>query len=193
MILTRGLGEGGPLVTHGLGQGLAALQYPVWDTDQGVARNLARNLARYQIQDCWVGVLCEPVPAGSNYRVTARATARAMAITEGMIAGSTPLCRGTAHARVSLSGYGVECGATPIVDVTSSSWVSTTGHRLRIGGGRVRTNAGSRTVPTGAVAIAGSPGTATAQGIKNPTDEEMVTTVLTALRRRRLTPRRRRP
>jgi len=192
MILTRGLGKGGPLVAHGLGLGFDALQYPVWDTDQGTARNLARNLARYQIQDCRVQVLCEPTPAGSTYRATVRTTARAMAIAEGMVAGATPLCRGTTHAEVTLLGYGAECGAASAVDVAASSGVATTGFRLRVGGGRIRAHAGAHTTPIGASALAGSPGKAEARGVKNPTDEEMVSVVLAAIRKRRLTPSRRR-
>lgn len=157
-----------------------------WRSEQGVARNLARNLSKRQIQGCRVQTRTDPVPAGSNCVASVRTGARASAAGSGVSTGSNPLGYSATSASVSVIGSGAATGSDA-ASVVAGSAVSTSGFGLKHGGGRIRTRAGSKVTPTGARSIAGSSGIAFFKGIHNPTDEEMMLVVVMAAKRRRLT------
>jgi hypothetical protein len=175
----------------GVGQLLADSELvlgPRDHTEQGVARNLAKNLARLQRQDCRILVRCEPIPAGSNCEVVVRTSSRARVVALGVEAGSDPiLVKGVCHAVASPDGVGVTGGSSAFAYCDASSSVGAAGYGLRAGGGRIRTRASANVVPAGAAAIAGSDVRAFARGVKNPTDEQLLAMAALAVGRRRLT------
>jgi hypothetical protein len=158
-----------------------------WLTEQGVARNLAKNLRRRQIQDCRVRVWCNPVPAGGASEARVKTTARASAFAAGADCGSTTICKGVSHAVATAVGLGVGAGCDDGAAAISDCLVSTRGNGLRFGGGRIRSRAASRVSPMGCEAQGGSDVEASASGVKNPTDEQLMAMALLAIRRRRLT------
>jgi len=80
---------------------------------------------------------------------------------------------------------------TPIVAgseaiVVRGAAVDTVGSGLKVGGGRIRAQAGASTSPIGGFAYPGVPAVAIASGVKNPSDEEMVLVALAAIKRKQL-------
>jgi hypothetical protein len=146
-----------------------------WFTEQGAAGNLARNLRKLAVQGCRVQTSTDPVPAGGGCVASVRATSEVVAASSGAEVGGESDCgasqRGSA---VSVCGYGAEAGAGFPGEVCSSSVSSFTGSGLRVGGGRVRAVASSVATFSSSHAVGGYQGTASARGVKNPTDEELL-------------------
>ena len=159
------------------------------ETDQGVARNLARNLARRAVFDCAVRVRTEPVPAGAAARATVRAAGRAVAICGGMEAGSDPQPTASASAVGVAAPTGCLCGSPKRVTTACHGRVAASSSGCTAQASPVADAHCSATAfspPTGVPA--GSLGIAAARGIKNPSDEEVIAWMLLS-RRRNLTAR----
>lgn len=153
----------------------------VWDTDQGVARNLAKNLANQQVQGCRVYTTTDPVPAGSYYRASVLATAQANSVSYGVLSGATPLCSGATTATAYAVGWGVDVGTGGACDVSAFSQVEFVGYGCKVGGGRIRTKASAQVSPAGAFAVGGAYVESRARGVKNPTDEELMAMAMTLI------------
>ena len=144
-----------------------------WLTEQGAAGNLARNLRERAVQGCRVTTTTEPVPAGGDCVASVRTTSRVAAVAFGVEAGAAA-GQGSRHSAVQVIGAGVDSGTGGSCVVCSVSTALPSGHGARVGGGRVRARASSVSTFASSYAVGGYQTTARARGVKNPTDEELL-------------------
>lgn len=172
-IALQGIGFGVALIAL---QGLAPVQDTAWDTSQGVAANLARNLSQQRSESA------EARPA----RAVAHSGVNTPAIIGNSYAKPAPV-RSYAGARVPITTSEITANAftKPASTAISSSgfvavWASANSY-VRLsptggasGGGMARTRADGAATHAAAVAKTPAKARVYAQGVENPSDEEIV-------------------
>jgi hypothetical protein len=179
-IARQGVGFGYRAVAH---IGFIPLQVNTWDTEQGVARNLARNLSTARSVDAVAKPLSHSARAGGGLCDTVGNAYAAPARVRSYSGSRTPFTTSEIHA----NAFATPIRSSPSragfssIAASANSFVRVLPAGYSAGGGRTGTSAGATVVVSPSRSTASTAARVMARGVHNPSDEEisLLVTMLT--------------